>query len=88
VDTGPVPERELAQRAGLGWIGKNTMLLRPGVGSWFFIGTVFTDLLQIDSRSIPGSLRQLHQCLDACPTSAFVGPLCPRRDQVHLLPHD
>jgi epoxyqueuosine reductase len=53
-DAGPVPERELAARAGLGWIGKNTMLIRPGAGSFFLIGSIFTDLAFETAAGRPG----------------------------------
>jgi epoxyqueuosine reductase len=74
VDTSAVLERDLAARAGLGWVGKNTNLLAPGLGSLFFIGIVLTTAALPADDMLPDRCGRCTACLDACPTGAFPAP--------------
>jgi epoxyqueuosine reductase len=74
VDTGPVQERVYAQRAGIGWIGKNTCVINPQLGSWLFLGEIICSLpLDTDTPAMD-QCGTCALCLEACPTQALVAP--------------
>ena len=74
VDSSPLAERAVAERAGLGWFGKNTMLLLPGGGSWAFLCEVILDLPLEPDVPVRKSCGACTRCLDVCPTGALVAP--------------
>ena len=78
VDTGPLVERDAAVRAGIGWVGKNTCILREGMGSWMLLGVIVTSLPLAPKAPLPvlaaDRCGSCTRCLDACPTNALIAP--------------
>ena len=75
VDSAPVLERAWAQKAGLGWIGKNSMLISPKLGSYTFIGELILDVdIEPSRTSIPNRCGSCTRCIDSCPTGAILAP--------------
>ncbi len=74
VDSAPVMEKAIAEKAGLGWIGKHSNLLNRDAGSWFFLGELYTDLPLPVDRAVEEHCGSCRACLDICPTQAIVAP--------------
>ena len=75
VDSAPVMEKPLAEQAGLGWIGKNSLLINNKAGSWFFLGEIYTSVpLPVDNLEQPNRCGNCRACLKVCPTDAFPEP--------------
>jgi epoxyqueuosine reductase len=74
-DSAPVLEKALAEKAGLGWIGKHSVLLNREAGSWFFLGEIYTNIpLPVDKPQTTGYCGKCSACMSVCPTGAIVGP--------------
>ena len=74
-DSAPVLEKALGAKAGLGWMGKHTLLLDKAVGSWFFLGEIYTNApLHLSHRTIEDACGKCNACITVCPTQAIVGP--------------
>lgn len=74
-DSAPVLEKALAEKAGLGWMGKHTLLLNEDVGSWFFLGEIYTNApLACTNQTVTDACGKCSACITVCPTQAIVGP--------------
>jgi epoxyqueuosine reductase len=74
IDTGPVMEKAWAVRAGIGWLGKNGLVIREGLGSWFFLGVIVTTVALAPDTPVEDRCGTCRRCMDACPTQAIVAP--------------